>query len=132
MAITYYAKCEPTIDAFKFLVSIVIAADESFVNSQPGYWVLTDYNCYGNVHYEPSPPAEPHTPDGLPAIRANFASIGYTYDKANDVFYAPQPYPSWVLNTTTWLWEAPVAYPIDGKGYIWNESAQSWVLAPGQ
>ena len=131
MAVTYYAKCESTIDAFKFLVSIVIAADESFVNSQPGYWVLTDYNCYGNVHFAPSPPAEPHTPDGLPAIRANFAATGYTYDKANDVFYAPQPYPSWTLNTETWLWEAPVTYPADGQSYIWNESTQSWVLVTG-
>lgn len=124
---TYFAKCETTLDAFKFLVSEVIRADQEFVDTQPGYWVLTDYNTYGNVHYAPSPPAEPGTPDeGIP-IRANYAGIGYTYDKTNDVFYAPQPYPSWVLNTTTWLWEAPVPYPSDGGFYVWNEATQSWV-----
>ena len=68
----------------------------------------------------------------MPAIRANFAAPGYTYDKTNDVFYAPQPYLSWTLNTTTWLWEPPVPYPTDGKKYEWNESTQAWVLVPGQ
>lgn len=128
---TYFAKCEQTIDAFKFIVSQVIRADAEFAQAQVGYYVETDYNSYGNVHYAPSPPADPHTPDGLPALRANFAGIGYIYDKINDVFYAPQPYPSWVLNTSTWLWEAPVPYPTDGQDYVWDETTQSWVLAPG-
>ena len=34
-------------------------------------------------------------------IRANYAGIGYTYDSTNDVFYAPQPYASWTLDTGT-------------------------------
>lgn len=123
---TYFAKCETTLDAFKFLVSTVIAADQSYIDSQPGYWVLTDYNSYGNVHFADSPPAAPQTPDGLPAIRANFAGIDFTYDKTNDVFYAPQPYPSWVLNTSTWLWEAPIPMPVGGN-YKWDESTKSWV-----
>ena len=132
MAVTYFAKCEATLDAFKFLVSTVISAEQSFIDTQPGYWVLTDYNSYGNVHYAPSPPAEPKTPDGLPAIRANYAGIGFTYDKTNDVFYGPQPYPSWVLNTSTWLWEAPVVMPTTilpvGEFYVWDESTKSWSI----
>jgi hypothetical protein len=90
---SYFAKCENTLDAFKFLVSEVIGATKEVVDARGGYWVETDYNSYGNVHFSPSPPAEPQTPDGLPALRANYAGIGYTYDKTNDVFYAPQPYP---------------------------------------
>jgi len=127
MAVTYYAKCETTLDAFKFIVSTVIGADQSFIDTNPGYWVLTDYNSYGNVHFADSPPAAPHTPDGLPAIRANFAGIGFTYDKTNDVFYGPQPYPSWVLNTSTWLWEAPIAMPLTDGPYKWEESTKSWI-----
>ena len=46
------------------------------------------------------------------------------------VFYTPQPYPSWILNNQTYLWEAPVPYPTDGKIYYWDETTQSWVLAP--
>jgi len=59
-------------------------------------------------------------------LRGNFAGVGHTYDIQNDVFYDPQPFPSWTLNTSTWLWESPVAYPQDGKLYKWNETAQSW------
>lgn len=61
-------------------------------------------------------------------FRKNFAGIGYTYDPVLDAFIAPQPYPSWVLNTTTCQWQAPVPYPDDGKTYIWDEATLSWVL----
>ena len=60
------------------------------------------------------------------SFRLNFASTGYTYDEENDVFYAPQPYPSWTLNNTTWLWEAPTPMPTDGKFYIWDETILNW------
>jgi hypothetical protein len=46
--------------------------------------------------------------------------------------YISKPYPSWILNTSTYLWEAPVPYPNDGKEYYWDEATQSWVLVPGQ
>ena len=135
---TYFAKVEPTINATQFLVSSVIRADQDFVNGQPGTWILTDYNTYGNVHYAPSPPAEPGTPDGGTPIRANYAGISYIYDTSYTidslvgVFYAPQPYPSWILNTSTFLWEAPVPMPTTvlpaGETYAWDEATQSWVV----
>jgi hypothetical protein len=64
------------------------------------------------------------------ALRGNYAGIGYTYDQANDVFYAPQPFASWVLNQTTWLWDAPVPYPTDGEQYVWDDPAVGWKLVP--
>lgn len=60
-------------------------------------------------------------------FRANYASVGYTYDPTNNVFIAPRPYPSWSLNTTSWGWDPPVAYPIDNKVYSWNEASRTWV-----
>lgn len=60
-------------------------------------------------------------------IRKNYAGIGFTYQSDIDAFVPPQPYPSWVLNTTTAQWEAPVPYPTDGKRYSWDEAAQNWV-----
>ena len=60
-------------------------------------------------------------------IRKNFAGIGFKYDQARDAFIAPKPYPSWILNEDTCQWEAPVAYPTDGKIYTWNEDTTSWV-----
>ena len=61
-------------------------------------------------------------------FRKNYAGIGYTYDPVLDAFIAPQPYPSWLLNTATCQWEAPVPYPNDGKMYMWDEATLSWVL----
>ena len=139
---SYFAQIRPTDVATKFTVTEVISADQTFIDSgavgPASEWIQTSYNTYGNVHYAPSPPAEPHTPDGGIPLRANYAGIGYTYDTSyteNDVvgvFYAPQPYPSWILNISTFLWEAPVPYPTDGKYYVWDEATQSWVLADPQ
>lgn len=82
----------------------------------------TSYNTRGGVHYGPN-----GEPDGGIVLRANYAGIGYTYDEANDVFYAPQPYPSWIISAPTWIWQAPIPYPNDDGLYKWDESTLSWV-----
>lgn len=61
------------------------------------------------------------------SFRKNFAAVGYRYDQENDAFIPPQPYNSWVLNSATCRWEAPVPYPSDGEDYVWDEVSQSWV-----
>lgn len=69
------------------------------------------------------------------SFRYNYAGVGYTFDPTAlpyGAFIAPQPYPSWVLNITTYQWEAPVPYPSDGKLYYWNEATLSWVLVEPQ
>ena len=87
----------------------VISADESFFKTfeddSPGRWVET-------------------FKDG--SQRAHFAGIGYNYDASADVFYPNSPFTSWTLNTKTYLWEPPVAYPSDNKKYVWNEETKSW------
>lgn len=60
-------------------------------------------------------------------IRKNYAGIGYTYDAGRDAFIAPKPFDSWVLNEDTCRWQAPVAYPTDGKLYLWNEETTQWI-----
>ena len=68
--------------------------------------------------------------------RKNYAGIGYTYDEDRDAFISKQPYASWVLNETTYLWESPVAHPYlvqmpqqeDEKNHNWNEETTSWDL----
>ena len=99
------------------VTQVIVAEQEffnTFVDSSPGTWLQTSYNTHGNQH-----------PEGRP-LRGNYAGIGYNYDAINDVFYAPQPFSSWILNNTTWLWEAPVVMPTDGKQYKWNESITNW------
>lgn len=68
-------------------------------------------------------------------IRFRYAGIGYVYDETLDAFIYPQPYPSWILNTSTTEWEAPTPMPEltseereEGKYYSWNEDAQIWEL----
>lgn len=58
-------------------------------------------------------------------IRKQYAGIGYTYDAVNDVFVAPQPYPSWSLDNN-FDWQAPTPKP-EGKGWYWNEATLSWI-----
>ena len=59
-------------------------------------------------------------------FRKNYAGIGYHYDQARDAFISPKPYHSWILNEDTCRWESPVARPVDGKLYNWNESTLTW------
>ena len=139
----YFAKIQPTANTSIYTVLEVISADQTFIDSgavgDPSVWIQTSYNTYGNVHYAPSPPAQPDTPDGGTPVRANYAGIGYTYDTSYTVgdyvgvFYAPSPYPSWVLNTSTFLWEAPTPpgpAPTTGGPWFWDEATRSWVNTP--
>jgi hypothetical protein len=103
------------------VVSVIAAEPEffdTFVDSTPGEWIQTSYNTHGNVH----------ALGGTP-LRANYAGIGYFYNPRQDVFYEPQPFPSWILDTASWLWQAPVNHPNDGKLYNWDETTQSWIEA---
>jgi hypothetical protein len=110
------------------VVTDVIVAEQDFIDSglvgDPSLWVQTSYNTRGGVHYI----ADSDTPssDQSKALRGNYAVIGGVYDVENDVFYANSPYPSWLLNTSTWLWEAPTPRPQDSYGYRWNETTQTW------
>ena len=85
-----------------------IVAEQDFINSgrvgDSFLWVQTSYN--GN-------------------FRKQYASIGYTYDKVNDVFISPRPYPSWTLDDS-FNWNPPSVIPDDDKHYTWNESTTTW------
>jgi hypothetical protein len=61
-------------------------------------------------------------------FRKNYACGGGVYDEIRDAFIAPKPYNSWILNTDTCRWEAPIPYPTDGKFYSWDEPTKNWVL----
>ena len=90
---------------------------DTFVDTSPGQWVQTSYNTHGGVHLLGGTP-----------LRYNYAGVGFIYDADADAFYEPQPFPSWTLNTSTYLWEPPVAMPDDSDTvrYKWNEDDQQW------
>jgi len=109
----HYAKVEDGI------VTQVIVADgpDWCEQNLGGEWVQTSYNTSGGVHS-----------GGKFPIHKNYAGIGYTFDGIG--FAAPQPFASWSLNSTTYLWEAPTPMPTDDKRYTWDEATTSWVELP--
>jgi len=87
-------------------------------------WIQTSYNTCGGNHK-----------DGGTPLRGNYAGIGKIWDEDNNIFRSNQPYPSWVLNTTTATWNSPVGDAPDDltdeekaadTHYVWNEAGQSW------
>ena len=121
---THYAKVNNGI-----VVNVIVAEEDFFTNghfvdNSPGQWIQTSYNTRGGIHYA----FNSNTPDNGVALRANFAGIGYIYDSVHDVFYAPQPYPSWTISGPTWIWTAPVPMPITGGPYNWDETTKNWVV----
>lgn len=101
------------------LVVQVIVAEQDFIDSgavgDPSRWIQTSYNTV----------AGEHRLGGTP-LRKNYASIGYTYKPDIDAFVPPQPYPSWLLDTETGRWQAPMAYPDPERMYYWDEDSESW------
>ena len=93
------------------VVQRVIVAEQDFINSgtvgDSFNWVQTSYN---------------HN------FRKQFAGVGYSYDKAADVFVAPQPFRSWTLDDN-YDWQPPTPKP-DGN-YTWNEETKAWDLIEG-
>jgi len=72
-----------------------------------GNWVQTSYNA---------------------SFRKNYAGIGDVYDEDRDAFIQHKPFPSWTLNETTCMYEAPEVYPDDENYYSWDEDTKSWEL----
>lgn len=111
-------------------VTRVIVAEpeffDTFIDDSPGEWIQTSYNTRGGIYYTPG--TDTPDPDQSKALRKNYAGAGYTYSYEADAFIPPQPFPSWTLNQTSYLWEPPIPYPDDGKSYAWNEQLQQWDL----
>jgi hypothetical protein len=57
-------------------------------------------------------------------IRGTYAGIGYTYNPNEDIFIAPQPYPSWIRSGS--FWNPPTPRP-EGMNWTWDEANLSWV-----
>ena len=60
-------------------------------------------------------------------IRKQYAGVGMTYDAVNDVFIAPQPFASWLLDQN-FDWQPPTARPDGAIGqWVWDEDSLSWL-----
>lgn len=82
---------------------------QEYINTElglEGEWIQTSYN---------------HN------IRKQYAGVGYTYNREEDIFVRPKPYDSWYLDEN-YDWQPPIPYPDDGKVYNWNEELLDWEL----
>ena len=93
-------------------------------------WIQTSYNTASNQHKLGGTP-----------FRGNYAGIGYEWDEDNNIFWPKKPFASWVKDTATASWKAPIDQPsltaeqisqndagTNHWHYAWNESNQSWDL----
>lgn len=84
----------------------IIMATEASILGLPGIFVKSDIDSNSN---------------------RRDAAIGGTYNKSKDKFVHPKPYPSWILNEESLVWESPIGdQPNDDKKYMWDEEAQTW------
>lgn len=85
------------------LVVNVVVADPTWCSVVGGVWV--EYSNEGD----------------------NVAGVGYSYDSQTGTFIAPQPFPSWTLDSNH-DWQPPTPKP-EGN-WMWDESELAWVEVP--
>ena len=97
-------------------------------------WKKTSYNTTMNTHKLGGTP-----------YRGNYAGIGFTWDEENQIFWPPQPFPSWTKDLANAMWISPLGEKPElteeqenstenGWEYVWDEDAYQadnttgWVL----
>jgi len=103
-------------------------------NNWPSHlWIQTSYNTFGGTH---------SSGDNSKAFRGNYASIGYTWDVNNQIFWNKKLYASWVKHFASASWKSPIgdapeltAEQISQNettthswGYSWDEASITWDL----
>ena len=115
------------------IVQQVLVIDQAEIDTgnwgDPALWIKTSYNTRGGVYYTPD--TNTPAPDQSKALHKNFAGVGFAWladGPAGAGFVPPSPYPSWLMNSFSYLWEAPVPMPVPNNPpfYAWDESTLSW------
>ncbi len=119
---SHYAKVEDP-----GIVTQVIVAEADHIATLEGTWIKTSYNIHAGVYCEAGTlevaKDQSVINDDEGRQRKNYAQVGWVYDGTG--FHPPRPFPSWTLNSSTYLWEPPVEEPKEGL-YEWNEESRSW------
>jgi hypothetical protein len=106
---SYWAEIDNTNTVIRVLVgdNNDPAGDEGYqwlLNNLGGTWIKTSYNA---------------------SIRGKYAGIGDSYNQEEDIFVAPQPFPSWYRSGS--FWNPPTPMPTtEGKFYYWSEDDLTW------
>ena len=106
------------LDESNIVVQIKTVKDEVAPTEEAGVAYLA--NLTGHPNWKQT--------DKTNTVHKTGAGRGHTFDEARDTFIAPKPYPSWVLNETTCVWDPPIPYPDPINGAEWDEENQKWIL----
>ena len=103
------------------------------------HWKKTSYNTRRNVHFTIADDGtQSESADQTKAFRKNAAGPNCTYNEDLDAFIVKSPQPSWVLNETTGVYEAPVTRPTEAQSRYtlsgvehayrvnWDETNAKW------
>lgn len=113
------------LDENNVVTQVIVGIDEGTdgIDWEERYTEIKGQKCkrtsYGTVGGKHS--------NGKTPFRKNYACIGFTYDETLDAFIPPKPFPSWVLNPDSCLWDPPIPYPDTEQRFVWDESEQNWV-----
>ena len=99
---------------------------ESKIMWPANLWIQTSYNTHANQHRLGGTP-----------FRGNMAMRGDTWDPSNQIFWAPQPYPSWSKDIPTASWKSPIGdapaltseqenSTVPVYHYVWDEENKAW------
>lgn len=63
-------------------------------------------------------------------FRKRYPAFEDTYNEELDAFITPKPYPSWILNSETLDWEAPIPKPYvnSDEFVLWKEETLEWII----
>ena len=120
------------------IVQQVLVITQEEVNTgnwgDPASWFQTSYNTRGGIYYIPD--TNTPDPDQSKAFCKNYAVIGGLWlpnGPEGAGFAPPSPYPSWVMDSFSYKWKAPVPMPVPNNPpyYDWDEASVSWVIVPG-
>lgn len=121
------------IDENNVVLRVLVVGDEQEHRGQDflagdlglgGTWVQTSFNSKHGKRCDSN-----NTPIvGSQAFRHTYATVGGQYLPDVDAFIDCQPFPSWRLNESTLLWEAPSASP--SPTHVWDEKSLAWYSPP--
>jgi len=106
------------LDENNIVTEVIVGIDETELieGLDPETW-------YGNFRGQVCKRTSYNATNGF---RKQYAGIGFTYLADDDVFVAPQPFASWILDDNH-DWQPPTPYPNDGERYRWSEEELEWV-----
>jgi hypothetical protein len=92
-------------------------------------WMQCSYNTRGGIYYIENAEGQLIPgPDQSKAFRKNFPGINSIWFPEYNGFAPSKPYPSWILDPESCIWDAPVERPLTDDPCDWDEENQTWVV----